>query len=234
MILRSTIEKIRLNSNAIKIIAMFTMVIDHIGFIIFDNMKIFRIIGRLSFPLFAFMIAEGCRYTRNKLNYFLRIFILAVICQIFFEIFYDGETLNTLLTFSMSILLIYLFQYAKDNYNSMYWTAFFTALVLVMLICEVVPELVVSYRYKIDYRFPGVLMPLAFYIPEQKYKKLIFACFFMMWLCFIYKNHQYWCFMALIPLSLYNGKKGKLHMKYFVYLFYPLHFVLIYAISLFC
>ena len=59
-----------LNRNVLKIIALITMLIDHIGLVFFPGIEIFRIIGRISFPIFAFMIAEGCEHTENKKKYF--------------------------------------------------------------------------------------------------------------------------------------------------------------------
>ncbi|MBQ8005101.1 MAG: hypothetical protein IJ303_02170, partial [Clostridia bacterium] len=67
------------------------MLADHIGMIFFPNIQIFRIIGRLAFPIFAFMIAEGCRYTKNKARYFFTVFVLGIICQTaYFR--YNGDT----------------------------------------------------------------------------------------------------------------------------------------------
>ncbi len=71
-----------LNGNTLKFIACITMLIDHVGLILFPQFAIFRILGRISFPLFAFMIAEGCRYTKNKLKHFLMIFGLGILCQL--------------------------------------------------------------------------------------------------------------------------------------------------------
>ena len=59
------------------------MAFDHIGVALFPKVAILRYIGRLAFPIFAFMIAEGAKYTRNKVKYFLMIFIIGVICQVF-------------------------------------------------------------------------------------------------------------------------------------------------------
>ena len=71
------IKKLRfLNGNVLKIIAAILMVIDHIGFTFFPSVMILRYIGRLAMPVFAFMIAEGCRYTKDKLRYFLTIAVL--------------------------------------------------------------------------------------------------------------------------------------------------------------
>ena len=68
-----------LNANEIKIIAAVLMFIDHIGFM--WGIVPLSCVGRLSMPLFAFMIAEGCRYTKNKFLHFSMIFALGVICQ---------------------------------------------------------------------------------------------------------------------------------------------------------
>ena len=64
-------ERFGLNGNILKIIAAISMFIDHMGFIFFPNITVFRIVGRIALPIYAFMIAEGCRYTRNKIKYFL-------------------------------------------------------------------------------------------------------------------------------------------------------------------
>ena len=73
---------IGLSGNFLKIIALITMTIDHAGLELFDNMLIMRIIGRISFPIFAYMIAEGCTYTRNRRKHLMTIVSLALIYQV--------------------------------------------------------------------------------------------------------------------------------------------------------
>ena len=78
-----------LSGNQLKLIALAAMTIDHIGAYLIPDMVIFRIIGRIAFPIFAYMLAEGCRYTRNRMKYMLVLgtaaFIMtagfAVICE---------------------------------------------------------------------------------------------------------------------------------------------------------
>ena len=60
-----------LTGNHLKLIAAFAMLLDHVGILLFPQIRLLRILGRLAYPIFAFMIAEGCRYTKNKLRYFL-------------------------------------------------------------------------------------------------------------------------------------------------------------------
>ena len=68
-----------LSGNTLKIVAAVSMLLDHIGVVFFPHVAVFRILGRLALPIFAFMIAEGCRYTKNRLRYFLTIFGLGVL-----------------------------------------------------------------------------------------------------------------------------------------------------------
>ena len=60
-----------LSGNSLKLIAALTMLIDHMGIMLFPNVAVLRCIGRISFPIFAFMISEGARYTKDKTRYFL-------------------------------------------------------------------------------------------------------------------------------------------------------------------
>ena len=74
------LEKLRcLSGNQLKLLAAFCMLIDHAGVLLFPHVFALRIIGRVSFPIFALMIAEGCRYTRHKLKHFLLIFVAGIV-----------------------------------------------------------------------------------------------------------------------------------------------------------
>ena len=84
----NALKKLRfLNGNALKIIAAVTMFIDHFGLMFYPKNMLFRMIGRLAMPLFAFMIAESARYTRNKIKHFALLFGLGAICQIVYYFF---------------------------------------------------------------------------------------------------------------------------------------------------
>ncbi|MBQ8402939.1 MAG: hypothetical protein IJX55_00760, partial [Clostridia bacterium] len=90
-----------------KIIAALAMFIDHAGYLMFPQYDILRIIGRMAFPIFAFMIAEGCKYTKNKARYFFTVFGLAAICQTVYYIFDKSLFMSVLISFSLAILMIY-------------------------------------------------------------------------------------------------------------------------------
>ena len=99
-----------LNSNAIKILACVFMLIDHIGVYLFPSVSILRVIGRLAFPLFAFFIAEGCKYTKHRIKRLLLMFVCALCCVVLFNAFLGMLKGNVLITFTCSIVLIYAYQ----------------------------------------------------------------------------------------------------------------------------
>ena len=144
-----------LNGNHLKLIAALTMLLDHAGILLFPQVKLFRILGRLALPIFAYMIAEGCRYTKNKLRYFLMVFGLGAACQLVYY-FVSGDTyLNILLTFSCSILLIYLLQAAgqAQNWKQQFWRSaiFASGIFLALGMTQIL---------SIDYGFWGIMTPV--------------------------------------------------------------------------
>ena len=125
------------NGNHLKLIGALCMLLDHMGILLFPQVRLFRILGRLAYPIFAFMIAEGCRYTRHKLRYFLMVFGLGAGCQLVYYFVSADTYLNILLTFSFSILLIYLMQAAgqAENWKNSFASERCLRLVLSLLWC---------------------------------------------------------------------------------------------------
>lgn len=221
-----------INGNTIKILALIFMTIDHIGVMLFPYIKILRIIGRLSFPLFAFMIAEGCIYTKNKLKHFLMIFILGIVCQIVFYIV-DGDIYQgILITFSLSILIIYSIDYAiKSNKFINFLLPMFT-ITVVALLNYVLPLAFSKGAFYFDYGFSGTMLAVLIYLPKGKWLKILFAFIGLIFVSLEAQwNTQWWSLLSLIILMFYSGQKGKLNLKYLFYVYYPLHFAIIYAIS---
>lgn len=104
-----------MNKNILKLLAALTMVIDHAGLLLFPQAAVLRWIGRISFPLFAFCVGDGCVHTRKPWVYFWRVLGLGLACQIVFaaEELLGGGTLrgsqalylNILFTLALAILL---------------------------------------------------------------------------------------------------------------------------------
>lgn len=246
------INKIRvLNGNTLKIIAMIAMLIDHIGYRFNpSSIVVFRGIGRLAFPIFAFMIAEGCRYTKNKKLHFGLIFSLATLCQVVYYFADDHDLyMSVLVTFSLAILAIYALDYAKSSlFNE--GIKVIEKVVSVLLFGSIIVALVLLTNVlRIDYGLYGILTPVFISITyfnntnikDKKIIKLIdnnitrvlilAICIFILTQTSDFHckgiNMTYFMFASIPLLLLYNGQKGKYNLKYMFYIFYPVHLVAI-------
>ncbi len=223
-------EKLSLNNNQLKIIAIITMLIDHIGKELLPQFEILNIIGRLAFPIFAFMIAEGTFHTRSKLKYLRNIALLGIGCQTVFFIATNSLYQNILITFSFSIISIICIENIKRKKNFLSYFIGIPIIFTIIVISAIFPKLISGFC--IDYGVFGVFTPVVIYFAEGKMKKLINAAIFLILVSLDYSGSQWFSLLALPLLHLYNGERGKTQLKYFFYIFYPLHLVIIYFISL--
>lgn len=219
-----------LNGNHLKLIAAFTMLLDHAGILLFPRVQLFRILGRLAYPIYAYMIAEGCRYTKNKLRYFLMVFGLGAACQVVYYFAMGDTYLNILLTFSLSILLIYLLQashMAQTWQKQALWSVLFWAGFLAVYGLDQV--------LTIDYGFWGVMTPVLAsfgYVRKcPRWASVLLLGAGLVLLGDAYGGMQWYALLALPLLLLYSGKRGKRSMKYFFYIFYPVHLVVLQGIA---
>ena len=228
----------------IKIIAAALMVVDHIGVILMHEGGILRILGRISMPLFAFMIAEGAKYTKNKAKYLGMIAGLATVCQLVYYFALHDTYMCILVTFSLSIALIYLLDFVKWAYLSDKGNIITRIISPMLLICGCGAVYYLNTLFTIDYGFLGIMMPVfasltdmrGYEIPEKsKWIDSLYVRIFMMAIpmllrCMVNDPITWYSFLSLPILLLYSEKRGRWKMKYFFYIFYPLHLVLIYAI----
>lgn len=220
-----------ISGNALKMFALLCMTIDHIGAHILNDYTPFRIIGRLAFPIFAYMIAEGCKYTHNKLKYFLTIFIEGIILQIFIFLLSDSTHMNVLITFSLSIGLIYAFDYSLRSENNYNLVIPLMCIIFVMVICGELPEGFLSEYFHIDYGFFGVMLPVMVYIFDNRVLKLLMFTSGLVFLSISMAPIEWWSLISIIPLAFYSGERGKLKIKYLFHIYYPIHIVIILAIE---
>lgn len=226
-------SKFGLTNNQLKTVAMVTMLFDHIGVYLFPSVAWLRIVGRISLPIFAYMIAEGCRYTRHRLRYFLQIFVLAVGCQLVFFFAMESLYQGILVTFSLAILVIY----GVDNFlkkrDAISCGVALAVVGLTIFLTVFAPRVWTNTDFSIDYGIAGVVLPILIYYAPTKGWKLVGAAIGVLLLRLTLIKIQWWAFMALPFLALYNGERGRLKMKYFFYVFYPLHLVALYFIGMF-
>jgi hypothetical protein len=104
-----------LSGNALKLIALLTMTVDHIGYILFPSVLWLRIVGRLAFPIYAFLIAEGCRHTKRLGNYFITMAGFALFCQVVSFLATGSLYQCILVTFTLSIGIYWLFALGRTK-----------------------------------------------------------------------------------------------------------------------
>ena len=211
------VKVVGLNSFQLKCIAIITMLIDHIGAILFPAQIGFRLIGRFSFPIFCFLLVEGFFHTRDVKKYMVRLGIFALISEIpydlaFRQVFLEFQRQNVFFTLLLGVFLMYMLQRTNRRYikGCYILLAMWLALVAGM-----------SYDYR------GILLIMIYYVCRSNLtaKVVLGALWNILW-----TGVQQFGALASIPIALYNGEKGK-SMKYMFYLFYPLHLLVLYFIS---
>ena len=216
-----------LTGNQLKIIAMITMTCDHVGMQIFPQLLWMRIIGRLAMPIYAYMIAEGCRHTRDRKKYFLRLFGMGALCQIVYFVAMGSLYMCILITFSLSVILIGLMDAVGREKNARNWGKLFAGTMLVFFLCSVLPDLLAHTDYAVDYGLPGVLLPALIYGAGTRGLLLGLAL-----MALDSGGIQWLAFLAVPLLLCYNGQRGKANIGKLFYWYYPVHLVVIYGISL--
>ena len=233
MSLRTSLDNVMLSGNKLKLSAALSMTLDHIGAQIYTDCILFRVLGRFAMPIFAYMIAEGSKYTKNKKRYLTNMLLLAFVCQLVY-FFASGSLYQCILvTFSLSIILIYVLDRAIENKNIKNYIIAIVVFLSVYTVSEILPLVLKNTDFAIDYGFAGIMLAVFIYLGRGKNSKLILTAIGLLFLCFVNGGIQWYSMLAIIPLALYNGKRGKVNMKSFFYIYYPLHLVVINLISLF-
>ncbi|AFZ32774.1 TraX family protein [Gloeocapsa sp. PCC 7428] len=110
----------QLNNYHIKLLAAIFMVIDHVGIVFFPQVFVFRVIGRLSFPLFAWLLAQGERYTRSFPRYLQRLVLLGLLSQPLYVLTLSGTRPNILFTLSLGLITLRLSRRLRE-YKYLIW-----------------------------------------------------------------------------------------------------------------
>lgn len=221
-----------MTSFILKIIAIIAMLFDHVGYIIFKKFTFMNYIGRLAFPIFAFGISEGYKYTKDLKKYFLRLGIFALISQIPYMLFLNSIgsndfTLNIFFTLILGLLAITIYEKVNNKYLGL----------LFVLLCSII-----AHFGHFDYGWFGIAAIFIFHIFKDKKSLMNLSFIIATFVNYLYNyvitlRIEYlfiilFCCLSLILINLYNGKKGK-DIKYILYLFYPLHLIVLYLLNLF-
>ncbi|MGN0377160.1 MAG: TraX family protein [Suilimivivens sp.] len=227
-------EKRGLSGSTLKIIAMISMLIDHIAYVLvapvfYENgiegtlytvYKIMRGIGRLAFPIYCFLLVEGFQRTHDRKKYALRLFLFSLISEVpfdlaFYHTSFDVKHSNVLFTLLLSFLVVSLMEESKKHLKNL-WLTMGTWIVIVIA-AAAVAELI-----QCDYGAKGIAAVVLLYLfRKNKTEQLLAGCVAFSW--------EIEALPAFLPIAFYNGKRG-IKLKYVFYIFYPAHLLLLFLI----
>lgn len=228
------VNRIRfLDGTMLKIIAMVSMVVDHVGDMFFPGLLWPRMIGRLAMPIFSFCIAEGYIHTKDKNKYLLRMGIFALVSEVPFDLAFEGNISmahqNIMLTFFLAILALKFFDLIRGEKKED--TGKYSAGKTILGTLSVIAIAVIALLVKADYTIFAVIAVFLFYVLKdvgQTVRMGAGVAFLA-----LTRTIGYYCAtgFSFIPLFLYNGKRGK-GLKWILYVFYPGHLLLLYFIKM--
>ena len=240
----------------LKFLAMVTMLADHIGAVFFSQCLPLRLIGRLSFPLFCFSIAEGLSHTRDRVKYLRRLTVFALLSEVPFDLAFEGTLWNigyqnVLFTFAAAVLGILLYEqpqlissWVRKTEKSTDTHAYRGADEVVRTFAPVM-AVGLAYGLRTDYDAFGVLLVYLFYFTRRRktwQRAAIGAAAMSVYglICglgeprhLLFYLQMWGCAAAsMLPVMLYNQKRGP-RMKWMFYVFYPFHLLIIGLISIY-
>ena len=196
--------------------------------------------GRIAFPLFCFLLAEGFYYTKNKKRYFSLMALFSLLSEIPFDLAFFGEITremgtfpfyfkyqNVFFTLFLGLCALWCIDNVKIKSDKLFTKIISIVLktVCVLALCQIATFICSDYKYR------GILFIVGFYLSRKN--KLLQATLFLIIYAFVYRTTpSIFILFSAIILFLYNGKRGTLNLKYFFYFFYPIHLLLIYLLSL--
>ena len=221
-----------LTNNQLKLFALIAMTADHVGLQLLPQFGFLRIIGRLAFPIFAYMIAEGCTYTKNRKKYLLTLAAMALLFQLVYFFAMGSLYQGIFVTFTLSVGLIFAVDRARTQKTTLaILTAVGVGLAVLFLILGL-PELLPHTDYEVDYGIWGALLPVAVYFAPNRPWKLAATGLMLIPLALESGGNQWYALLTLIPLACYSGLRGKYRMKNLFYIYYPAHLVVIWLLDM--
>lgn len=238
-----------LDGSTLKLIAILTMLIDHVaaaflarliitggvtesmvqqmpvlawardGALLYQVYTLMRKIGRIAFPIFCFLLSEGFWHTKNRRKYALRLGLFVLVSEIPFDLAFSGKALefgyqNVFCTLFLGLLCMMLCYEIEQKYPinpNRYKVLQVVTTLFFMGIAEVL---------RTDYGASGIMCIMVLYFFRfNRMQQLLAGAISFLW--------ELPAPAAFLPIACYNGKRGW-NMKYFFYLFYPVHLLLIY------
>lgn len=208
-----------MTSAALQALAFVTMLIDHIGLCFFPHVPALRAVGRLSFPIFAFLLSEGFVHTRGLKKYAARLFVFAALSEVPYQLMINhrvvGPRMSNIL---FSLLLCLGALWCVRQGGPWLWGA---------------PALaVLAQAGGFSYGAYAVLLAVSFYLTRDK-RPIGMLCLCVCTLLYCAYRHslfQIWAVFAAVPLLLYDGRRGRRAPRYLLYILYPAHLAVLAAV----
>ena len=236
------LKKYDLSSAGLHIFAMVFMLLDHLWATVVPGNEWLTCVGRLAFPIFAFLNVEGFFHTRSRKRYALRLLIFALISEIPFNLMYAGRLFyplhqNVLWTFLIAMGLMVWNERARQ---APLWRR------ILRFAATLIAGFLIGTLTMVDYYGFGIMMVLVFYFFRgRKWYQLLGQFLGLYWINaelmggLVYEftalgrlwviHQQSLALLALIPIWLYRGRKGHSSRVFqiFCYGFYPAHMLLL-------
>ena len=240
----------RLSQERLKLIACITMLLDHVGATVvlecfyeatgeskaqlLQVYEILRTVGRLAFPIYCFLLAEGAYHTHNPNRYALRLFVGAVLAEIPYDLALYGEIAwdhqSVMVTLFLGFLMLEVIKKTPR---------------MVLKLLAIVPFALLADQLSTDYGSSGILVIALFALTrELPYRGLL--QFLGIW-CIFSPNHlmalnwlggfsvtiQEMAALAALPIALYSGQKSTSNkaVQWAFYLFYLVHLLVLYLVG---
>ncbi len=228
-----------LSGSQIKLIAVISMLIDHIGATIIEVgilrsgylepelrtlwINIYfatRTIGRMAFPIYCFLLVEGFQHTKNWKKYALRLGMFALISEIPFNLMIEQkliymESQNVFFTLFLGVILLGMMQKINNQVLQLFLVAGICALAIVL---------------RTDYSYWGIILICIYYNLRNNRKLQVFAGYIWQQFSVNHILYKLGLVAGFACLMLYNGERGKNRFPLFFYWFYPIHMLVLYGI----
>lgn len=234
-----------ISGSTLKMIAIITMLIDHTAAVLLDRIivadgmgngvlytinMVMRLIGRLGFPLFCFLLIEGFLHTKNKMKYALRLGAFCFVSEIPFDLAFSGKVFywdyqNVFFTLLIGFLVLCVMSLIEEKIK---FNGTKDKIIKSLLsVLTILLGMFVAFLLKTDYSAVGVFTIVVMYVfRNKKLMEALTGCIVLTLMSLV----EITSFFVLLPIKFYNGTKGW-NMKYFFYFFYPVHLLILYLIS---
>ncbi len=212
----------------LKWVGILSMTLDHIGILIYKDYDFFRMIGRLAFPIFGFVLIYNFMYhTKSKVKYIKRLVLFSVLFETihFFVLKNSYVGLNIFFIYSMALYFLYMFELVQDSKERSKEKILFVSVIFALLLYVSIYT---------EYGISGLLLTISFYF-TLKYKHLIIVTLFLLALLNAPAVKYILSTLAVVPLGYLIAKCSVTipRSRYFFYLYYPVHLLALKVLCLY-